>query len=86
MEVVMKSNVPKIVAVLIVLFAPSQSYAQIAASVDENIAPPTVIVPPMAPAPQTSPNALSPIGANSAPFFAPSFRSRQYQATGGRRR
>jgi hypothetical protein len=82
----MKSEVLKIVTLLIVLFAPVQSYAVPLGGFDENTAPPTVIVPPTTPAPQTSPNALSPIGANSAPFFMPSFRSRQFQATGGRRR
>jgi hypothetical protein len=86
MEISMKSNVLKLAALVIVISFPAPSYAQTLGGLDENTAAPTVIVPPITPAPQTSPNAFSPIGANSAPFFMPSFRSRQFQGTGGRRR
>jgi hypothetical protein len=82
----MKSNVLKCVALLIVLIAPVQSYAATFGGLDENTAPPAVIVPQTTSAPQTLSNPPSPIGLNSLSNFAPLFQSRQFNATGRRGR
>jgi hypothetical protein len=82
----MNSNVLKCVALLIALFAPIQSHAETFGGIDENTAPPAVIVPQTTAAPQTPPNPPAPIGVNSLSSFAPLFQSRQFYRTGSRGR
>jgi hypothetical protein len=74
------------VALLLALIAPVQSYAASVGGLDENTAPPTVIVPPTTPAPQTPASPPSPIAVDNFSNFAPLFQSRQFHATGGRGR
>ena len=79
----MNSDVLRCVAVLTALIAPVQSHAATFGGLDENTAPPTVIVPSTTSAPQTPASPQPPIGLNSYSNFAPLFQSQQFSARGG---
>jgi hypothetical protein len=82
----MNSDVVRRVALLFALIAPVQSYAASFGGVDENTAPPTVIMPSTTFAPQTPASPPSLIGENNFSNFAPVFPSRQFHGAGGRGR
>jgi hypothetical protein len=74
------------VALLFILIAPVHTYAASFDGLDDNTAPPTVIVPSTTAAPQTPAYPTPPIGANGFPNYAPYFQAPQFHAMGGRGR
>jgi hypothetical protein len=70
------------VALLAALAAPVQSYAATFNGLDDNTAPPAVIVPQTTAAPQTPASPSPPIGLNGYQSFAPFFPSQQMYSRG----